>query len=300
MRLSLGPLQFFWPRQQVMDFYREAASSPVDVIYLGETVCPKRREMRLPDWLALGQQLQEAGKEVVLSSLVLVNADSDLKALRKLCRQGEFMVEANDLSAVNVLANAGVPFVCGPAINVYNAAALRLLAGMGMQRWVMPVELSGAALGALLDEVAQDAVRPQVEVFAYGHLPLAYSARCFTARFHDRLKDDCELVCIDYPDGLPVRSQEGQLLFNLNGIQTQSGLIYNLLGEWSTMANMGVDILRINPQQEGIFDVLQRFESARRGEPQVLPLRDLTCDGYWYAEPGMNLHGGPGLALDQD
>src|SRR5690606_24923818 len=53
MKLSLGPLQYFWPREQVLAFYREAVSWPLDILYLGETVCSKRRELRTRDWLAL-------------------------------------------------------------------------------------------------------------------------------------------------------------------------------------------------------------------------------------------------------
>ena len=49
MRLSLGPLQYFWPRERVLAFYREAATWPLDVIYLGETVCSKRRELSTRD-----------------------------------------------------------------------------------------------------------------------------------------------------------------------------------------------------------------------------------------------------------
>ena len=35
-RLSLGPLLYYWPRQQTFDFYDEIANSTVDVVYLGE------------------------------------------------------------------------------------------------------------------------------------------------------------------------------------------------------------------------------------------------------------------------
>jgi hypothetical protein len=92
------------------------------------------------------------------------------------------MIEANDLGAVQLASEAGLPFVCGPAINAYNADVLRMLLKQGMQRWVMPVELSRDWLMQLNQDLGRERQQFEVEVFAYGHLPLAYSARCFTAR----------------------------------------------------------------------------------------------------------------------
>ena len=51
MRLSLGPVLFYWSRQQLLAFYAEMAEQPLDVIYLGETVCSKRPALSLDDWL---------------------------------------------------------------------------------------------------------------------------------------------------------------------------------------------------------------------------------------------------------
>lgn len=53
MKLSLGPLLFYWDKRQIFDFYAEMASQPLDVIYLGETVCAKRRALSLNDWQVL-------------------------------------------------------------------------------------------------------------------------------------------------------------------------------------------------------------------------------------------------------
>ena len=72
VRLSLGPMPYFWPRAQTLAFYEAACEWPVEVVYLGETVCSKRRELRLRDWLSLAMLLQSVGKEVVLSSLTLI------------------------------------------------------------------------------------------------------------------------------------------------------------------------------------------------------------------------------------
>lgn len=287
MRLSLAPIPFFWPRQRVMDFYAQAAQWPVDTVYLGETVCPKRREVRLPDWLAIAEQLQAQGKQVVLSSLALIAADSDLKTVRAVCRNGRYAVEANDIGAVHLLAELGVPFVCGPSINIYNAGTLKILRDLGMQRWVMPVELSGQTLHAILQDMQALTSPPETEVLVHGYLPLAYSARCFTARHHNLPKDDCDLVCLRYPQGLAVNSQDGQRVFTLNGIQTQSGAPCNLIGALPALRRWGVDLLRIVPSAEGTAEAVAQFHQALQGNANPLHLHDLDCNGYWYGEPGM-------------
>ena len=74
MKLALGPLQYYWPRQSVLDFYADVASSPADVVYLGETVCSRRHELRLPDWIEIAGMLAASGKEAVLSTLPLIEA----------------------------------------------------------------------------------------------------------------------------------------------------------------------------------------------------------------------------------
>ena len=94
MKLSLGPLQYFWPRDRVLAFYRDAGDWPLDVIYLGETVCSKRRELRSRDWVALAVELAATGKQVVFSSLALLEAESELGTLQRLVENGTFLVEA--------------------------------------------------------------------------------------------------------------------------------------------------------------------------------------------------------------
>ena len=127
MKLSLGPLQYFWPRDTTLAFYRDAATWPVDIVYLGETVCSKRRELRTAEWIALAEELAAAGKEVVLSSLSLIEAESELGVIDRLAAHGGFKLEANDLSAVQACRERGTPFVAGPSLNLYNHRALAML-----------------------------------------------------------------------------------------------------------------------------------------------------------------------------
>jgi len=290
MKLSLGPLLYYWPKQTTEDFYNQAMTSEADIIYLGETVCSKRRELRTTDWIALAKALSHQGKEIVLSSMALLEAPSEIKELKKICENGEFSVEANDIGAIQLLAERKVPFVVGPAINCYNAHVLKLFVNQGMQRWVMPVELSRDWLKKALSDAEALGIRDkfEVEVFAHGYMPLAYSARCFTARSENKAKDDCELCCIKYPQGRVTDTQEGQQVFVLNGIQTQSGYCYNLLNDVDSMRGL-VDVIRVSPNAVESLQTLTQFREKIAGSDLTVPLDSLQCNGYWHQIAGLVL-----------
>lgn len=288
MQFSLGPILYFWPKTQILDFYRQAAESAFDIIYLGETVCSKRRELKFEDYLQIAHMLREAGKQVCLSSMTLLESPSELREMRKYVSNGEFMLEANDVGAIAMLHEAGLPFIAGAAINCYNQHSLRKLISMGLKRWVMPVELSGDWLAQVLNEGIIQDVRScfETEVFSFGHLPLAWSGRCFTARSENRAKDQCELCCINYPKGREVKSQDGTQVFVLNGIQTQSGFRYNLINQLPGMRNI-VDVVRLSPEPNETFAWLEKFRANLTGAA-TQPLTSLESNGYWLNLAGMS------------
>jgi collagenase-like PrtC family protease len=289
-RLSLGPILYHWPRERILDFYAEIIEGPIDVIYLGETVCSKRRLLRPEDYWELAERVTAAGKEVVISTLALIESDGELKTLRRICADDRFLIEANDLGALDFLA--GRPFVAGPSINLYNQRTLQFLTDLGLTRWVLPVELGRSTLADLL---AARAPGVECEVFAFGRLPLAYSARCFTAYNRDLPKDDCQFCCLEYPDGLVVTTQEGAPFLALNGIQTQSAGTHNLLPMLSEVTELGVDLLRISPQSQHTAEVIGLFSACLNGametETAQSRLREWNpqglCDGYWTGHAGI-------------
>jgi collagenase-like PrtC family protease len=291
-QLALGPILYYWPKQKIEDFYQRLASTAVDIVYLGETVCSKRRIMRTNDWIRIGEQLQAQGKTVILSTLTLLEAASELSALKSLCAKSPFLIEANDIAAVQVLSELGKPFVTGPSVNIYNSRTLQKLSEKGLRRWTLPVELSATELAEFQQ---QRPANVETEVFAWGRLPLAYSARCFTARAQNLQKDDCQFRCLDYPDGLLLSTREDEAFLCINGIQTQSARTVNLLGEIDRFIDLGVDVLRISPQSNNTMEIIDRF-AAVLTEPQS-PARFNTelegwmpgpvCNGYWNGNAGM-------------
>ncbi len=159
-------------------------------------------------------------------------------------------------------------------------------------RWCMPVELSRDWLANLLTQCDELGFRHdfEVEVLSYGHLPLAYSARCFTARSENRGKDECETCCIKYPQGRMMRSQEQQQVFVLNGIQTMSGYCYNLGNELPSMQGL-VDIVRLSPQGAETLAQIDAFRANERGEQPLALTNHVDCNGYWRRVAGLELVG---------
>jgi collagenase-like PrtC family protease len=204
---------------------------------------------------------------------------------------GAFRVEANDMAAARALSGKGA-FVAGPFLNVYNAGTLALLAELGATRWVAPVELSREGIAAV---VAEAPAGMETEVFAYGRLPLAVSARCFTARYNNLTKDHCEFRCIEHPDGLALDTQDGQHFLVLNGVQTQSASVQSLVTELAPARAAGAGVLRLSPQSQRMGEVVAVFREAldgglapRDAAARLAPLMPAAaCDGYWHGKPGI-------------
>lgn len=288
MKLALGPLLYCWPRETALGFYEAVARSPVDTVYLGEVVCSRRHELAFEDWLAIGERLAAAGKEVVLSAQALTESEGDLKLLRRCVANGRYRVEANDWGAAHLLAGTA-GWVAGPHLNVYNPQTLALVAELGATRWVAPLEATRELVGGMR------ATGMEAEVFGFGRLPLAHSARCFTARRYNRQKEDCGYACLDFPDGMALATREGKPFLAVNGVQTLSAGAYCLAEELDALREAGVELLRVSPQSKGTVEVLGVLRAAMDGRLGSYDARKALAalapgrlwDGFWHGRPGM-------------
>lgn len=293
MKLALGPIQYFWNKPDTQAFYKQVAELPVDIVYLGEVVCSKRREMRFNDWMDTAAMLEAAGKQVVLSTMALIEAESELLQMKNICRNGRYPVEANDMAAVNMLEQDSA-FVVGPHINTYNSHTLAQLSDSGAARWIMPYEMDR---DSLVDIHQQRPTGMETEVFVFGRLPLALSARCYTARAHNTGKDDCEFRCGDYDNGMLMKTREQESFLAFNGTQVQSAKTYCLFDDLAFMKQLGVDAIRVSPQRKGMPEIINTvhalMEDNMRPGDAMDTLEEFVeyelCDGYWYGQPGMEL-----------
>ncbi len=264
MQLSLGPVLYNWAPERWRDFYfRIADEAPVDVVSVGEIVCSKRSPFFEPHLQAVVERLQNAGKQVLLGSLILVSLRRERRQTQELAAAEGVLVEVNDLTCLRALT--GRPHAIGPFVNIYNEASAAFHAARGARRICLPPELPLASVAAIAKAV------PDVtsEVFAFGRVPLAISARCYHARLHKLAKDNCRFVCENDPDGLLLNTLEQQHFLTINGVQTLSHTCANLLGEAGVLHESHIGSLRLSPQDCDMVAVAQAFRDVLDGRDDV-------------------------------
>lgn len=291
--LTLGPLLYLWDEARWRDFYfRIADEADVDTVVLGEVVCSKRDHFHAGSLGEVAERLTAAGKQVRLASLALVTLEREMKAVRRLAAQDGFEVEIGELAAHGAMH--GRPHAIGPMVNVYNAATARVLAKGGATSICLPPELPAASIRAIVAGAPELAF----EVFAFGRVPLAISARCAHARLRGLTKDNCRFVCGEDPDGLEVETLDQQPFLALNGVQTMSSTCQSLLGDIPLLDAMGVRSMRLSPQVCDMVEVARTFRDVanRRVVPTEGIARLKACypaaafsNGFFHDIPGHQL-----------
>jgi collagenase-like PrtC family protease len=258
--LTLGPLLFNWSADGYRDFYhRVADEAPVDRVCIGEVVCSKRQSFLQGCLGTVIERLERGGKQVVLSSLALPTLEREIRHDRELAGSGR-IVEVNDASLIPAVK--GRTFHVGPLFNVYNEATVEYLARQGARSIALPPELPTSSIVA----VASARGDVEIEVWAFGRVPLAISARCYHARVQRLTKDSCQFVCGNDPDGLTVETLGDRGFLAINGVQTLSYTYGNLIREVADLAGKGVGSFRLSPHSCDMVAVAANFRAVLDGK----------------------------------
>ncbi|MDX5592214.1 ubiquinone anaerobic biosynthesis protein UbiV [Pseudovibrio sp. SPO723] len=289
VELSLGPNFFNWPNEQLVDFYaRIADEAQIERVYVGEVICGKRMPFSDKVFPEIIERLQAAGKTVVVSTLALPVTVRDRKSIVELC-EWDGLVEVNDFAGV--AKRKGKPFAAGPFLNVYNEGAAQTLVNMGMESVCPPVELPMTSI----ETIAKAVPDLDMELFAFGRLPLAVSGRCYHARAHKLHKDSCQFICDRDPDGMDVTTLDDEIFLAANGIQTLSNTVHATALTKDELIDKGVKRLRLSPHSLDMVAVINIFRDLAEGRIdgeecaarlRALPLPGQLANGYLTGKPG--------------
>lgn len=261
-QLTLGPIAYHWSAETRRDFYaRIADEAPVDEVYLGEVICSKRAPFHEADLPETIDRLERAGKRVILTTLAEVMLKRERRATGDVAAMETPEIEINN--AAGLFARGKRPHRIGPFMNAYNEATIEWMAAQGATHVCLPSEMPCEAV-AVASQAAR-ALGLGVEVQVFGRASLAVSARCYHARAHGRTKDNCQFVCEEDPDGMPLRTRDDRPILRVNGIQTQSESYLDLLPESARLVAVGVTHLRLLPQALDMVAVAQVFRDALDG-----------------------------------
>ncbi len=291
-KITLGPCLYNWSTDVWRDFYFKIADeSVVDTVYLGEIVCQKRWPFFEVEFADVVDRLESGGKEVVLSTLTLIMSDQDRSLVKSMACDETRLVEINDLAAFEQLE--GRDFVTGPMVNVYNEGTLEFLKNKGAIGACLPAELPLSAIAEL-----SKIEKFSTEVQSFGRVPLAISARCYHARSRGLHKSGCQYVCGEDSNGMLVETLERQPFLAVNGTQTQSHTLFNLIREIRALQLCGVSSFRLYPHTIDMIGVARLFRNVADAELDPDEAFDLLgeisgpvdfSNGFVHAHRGLDL-----------
>lgn len=283
MELTLGPVLFDWSQDDLLRFYEQAARMDVDRVYIGEVVCTRKLGFSRSDLKSIIKLLEDAGKKVTLSSLAVISNEDELEFTRRLLEFG-CSIEANDMAVFNMTDPKAREVFAGPHITAYNAPTIEFLKSVGVNRVTFPVEMSKESFGYCLKETGVFG-----EVFAHGKAPLAFSWRCYTSRAFGLNKTNCKHDCLKYPDGMDLKTVDGENIFSVNGTSILSADTYTLIEFVDSLREAGAGALRISPQSKDTGKIVEVFRARMNGaidnKEALSELKSVTTGGFsngWY------------------
>jgi len=293
LKLSLGPAPTTWGKSELKKFYEKVAQCEVDTVFAGETICSKRDVLSIGDYEGIVKILKDGGKKVYLSSLALVATEDEFARIEELIPVFDG-IEANTIGILNLFeknepAVQGKDLIIGPYLNIYNWKAAEYLKKFDPERLIAPFEIPHESISDIIDKA-----NISMEILGWGYLPTAISWRCYSARSVGRSREDCNKVCFSHPEGMLLRTVDGDDLFFINGLQVLSAKTFCLIEHLELLDSMKVGHLRIEASKEHTPEIIEIFHKALSREiDPAEAAKKLSpfaahglCNGWFWKEPG--------------
>jgi collagenase-like PrtC family protease len=264
VKLSLSSISGHYGSDAIAAFYREAAACPdIDRAYIGEMFCAKRL-IPLRAFEESVKALEDAGKQAVFSTLALPSGEADFEAAAPYVERTR-TVEVNNLGFVPWLAEnfPDKAMVAGPICNLYSRDDLEIVRGWGCSGVSLHIDL----MPETVLDLCGSGVFP-VEVFLHGRAVLAFSWRCYAARFAGRAADACGHVCREQ-DGLVMRNLEGEDGFVIDGTAVLSGQVVSTAEQARDYADAGAALGRLWLKPGEIEPVAATYAALLRGDCSI-------------------------------
>lgn len=280
MEISLAPAPITWGKKQIKEFYKKVALMPVDIAYIGETVCSKRSSFSIDDLKEITLILKENNKKVFISTLGLLTTTKEFEQVRKLFSIADG-IEVNSLGVLSLLSEKtpGQEFVVGPFLNVYNKNSARAFLSLGASKIVLPAELSFKNISDIVS------MTKELEISVWGNITCAISWRCYSARSFDLERKNCKMKCMEYPDGILLKNVDDKDIFLIDGTRVLAARDYCLIEQLDELKSIGIKNIRINPSRKHTAEIVNIFKQAVNGE---MPLKEASSELKKYSTYGLS------------
>ncbi len=256
MELCVGPVLFNWNKEAFLRFYQSIADSPADTVYIGEVICTKREGLSVRDIEDIADSLSKRGKKVILSTPAIVAGREELGYIDALLAL-PYPVEANDMAVLNMADGTQKEVIAGPHLEVYNHMAVEFLMSRGIKRVVFPVELPADSIRHIIDKTGILG-----ELIVHGRVPLAFSWRCYTLRTQGLKRKHCKNQCSQWPEGMEIKTLDGERVFNINGTSILSARVIALAELANQIRQIPVGALRIYPHPSHTPRTLEIYKNT--------------------------------------
>ncbi len=294
IQITIGSAPYSWGRERLIKFYtQEVGDLGVESVYIGDNVCFQRNVLSPKDLEKIVHALRDKGIKAYFSTLALLTNAAEFDYVAKVYPLFDGL-ESNMIGFLNLLkrpeiARLDKELILGPYMNVYNWKSANFLKKYKPSRLVAAFELPLESIRDIVDKS-----RMPVEVIGWGNLSTALSWRCYTARAVGKVRSNCERSCLKYPEGMILKSVEGEELFNINGLQVLSARTHCLIEHLDEIQHKGISYLRIYPDYQHTAEIVNTFKNVldNKFDPKegLTYLQQLApygfCNGWLWGKPG--------------